>query len=228
MTKRARERCRGRRRRRRRDRPSLGDRSSAWPSCTVAPGAAREVDSAASRSRGARRPRTARGRGGGERDGRVRTGPHDDVVDLVPRRDSTGSSPSCSSRAQRAGGQPVAAELVAGERGLVDDDDVAPGSGQRARLPRCPPVRRPPRRRRRPHGATLPRLRPAGLHGTAVGLVSPAAVSSAWWAAWWRRCGVVGGTVVCGRSGRRRGSGGGRRCRGRHGGVAAARQPSGR
>ena len=46
-----------------------------------------------------------------------------------PRLDVAGIESEVLEVAQRAGGEPVAADLVAGERGLVDHDDVEPGTG---------------------------------------------------------------------------------------------------
>ena len=78
-------------------------------------------------------------RGQRERRPASRRRAHHDVVDRLPRRHGAGSRPSASSRRSAPVGEPVAAALVAGERGLVDERDVArPGEGDRRRAPGGP------------------------------------------------------------------------------------------
>ena len=54
----------------------------------------------------------------------------DDVVDPLPRRHLARVEPEVLEQAQGAGGEAVAADLVPGEPGLVDDDHVAAGAGE--------------------------------------------------------------------------------------------------
>src|SRR3546814_372193 len=62
---------------------------------------------------------------------------HDDVVDRLPARDRGRIAAEALEQPQGAGGETVAAELVAGARGLVPDADAPPGAPQRDR-PRRP------------------------------------------------------------------------------------------
>ncbi len=54
-----------------------------------------------------------------------------DVVDPLPGRHRGRVEAEVLEQAQRPGGQPVAADLVAGEARLVDHHHVAPGAGER-------------------------------------------------------------------------------------------------
>src|SRR3546814_16548233 len=61
---------------------------------------------------------------------------HDDVVDRLPARDRGRIEAEALEQPQGAGGETVAADLVAGERGLVHDGDAPPGARQRHRRSR--------------------------------------------------------------------------------------------
>ncbi len=65
-----------------------------------------------------------------EGDRPTRGATHHDVVDHGPGRHVRGLEPQVLEVAQRAGGQAVAAALVAGERGLVDQGDAPPGPSE--------------------------------------------------------------------------------------------------
>ena len=60
----------------------------------------------------------------------TRRRPHDDVVDRLPRRDLAGLEAELLEQPEGAGGEAVAAALVAREGGLVEDRDSLPGPGQ--------------------------------------------------------------------------------------------------
>ena len=130
----------------------VGARAAAWPSSTSAPAARatstqRRVELDAAGHRGERAP--VRGAAGTRPRGPTASAPRTSSTG-VPRRHGGRVEPEVLEQAQRAGGEPVAADLVAGERGLVDEHDIPPGAAP-AGWPRPRrPGRRPPRRRRRP------------------------------------------------------------------------------
>ena len=94
---------------------------------------ATSTSAASSCSRGATAANVPGPAGSGTRDLAPARRAQHGAVDDLPVGDRRRVEPERLELAEGQRGQPVAAALVAGEHGLVDDDDVAPGAGQRHR-----------------------------------------------------------------------------------------------